>query len=71
MNGAVETVIISKINIFQINVNSLISNKKRQELNMFLQKNSPDFVLINETKLNNTHKCFFKNYNLIRNYRMD
>jgi hypothetical protein len=61
----------SNLIFFQINTNSIISHKKRTDLNVFLKSHNPDIVLLNETKLNNRHKIYFKNYNLIRNDRPD
>ena len=49
-----------------LNVNSLISLSRRHELDLFLKKHKPHFVLIQEHKLNNRHNVSFQNYNLIR-----
>ena len=55
-----------KYKVIVANVNSKISNYKRAQLLNFLEKNKPDLMLINETKLNKRHTLFFKNYNVIR-----
>ena len=57
------------LKIVYINVNSIVSNNKRYELLQFLEKNDPDICLLGETKLNDTHKLTFKNYEFIRNDR--
>lgn len=59
----------NKFNVIQLNVNSIRSIWKRQELNIFLKKYKPQVLLLNETKLNSKHKVTFKNYNFIRNDR--
>lgn len=63
--------IITKNNlkIISINVNSIITNERRASLLEFLQTHNPDIALIGETKLNNSHKLNFKNYNMVRNDR--
>lgn len=58
----------TKLNIFQININSLISIKKRKELEIFLNEHKSDLVLLCETKLNK-QKINFKNFKFIRNDR--
>lgn len=55
--------------VIQLNSNSLRSIKKRQEMDLFLKKYNPDLVLLNETKLNPTHKVSFTGYVLIRTDR--
>lgn len=57
------------LNVIQLNINSLRSISKRQELNTFLVEKKPDILLLNETKLNNKHKISFRNYEFIRNDR--
>ena len=59
----------SHLKIYQLNVNSLISQHKRTELNNFLKNHKPDVLLLNETKLNSRHNIQFKNYNFVRNDR--
>lgn len=60
-----------KLKIITINVNSIISNNKRQILNSFLNDHKPDIVLITETKLKPIYKLSFKNYKLIRADRLN
>lgn len=60
---------ISKIKIFSINVNSIITLDRRLNLMNFIDNNKPDIVLLNETKLNSKHKIYFENYNFIRTDR--
>jgi hypothetical protein len=60
---------IKKLNIIQLNVNSIRSITKRHELNILLKQERPDILLLNETKLNNKHRVSFENYNFVRNDR--
>lgn len=46
--------------IVQINVNSLVRQNRRYDLQTFLKKYNPDIVLLNETKLNYKHKLCLK-----------
>lgn len=55
-----------KYRVIVANVNSIVSNYKRIQLLNFLEKNNPDLILINETKLNKRHTLFFKNYNVVK-----
>lgn len=57
------------LKIVHLNINSLRSVNKRQELSLFLIKHKPDILLLNETKLNNKHNISFEGYNFIRNDR--
>ena len=57
------------LKILAINVNSIISLYRRNNLNIFLKKQSPDILAISETKLNKNHKLFFENYCIFRNDR--
>lgn len=57
------------LNIVQLNINSLRSIVKRQELNNFIKNESPDILLLNETKLNSKYKMSFENFEFIRNDR--
>lgn len=59
----------TNITIHQLNVNSLISLKKRTDLSVYLNRHKPDIVLINESKLNPTHRVQFSGYNFVRNDR--
>lgn len=56
--------------IVQINVNSLVRQNRRYDLQTFLKKYNPDIVLLNETKLNYKHKLCFENYNFLRKDRL-
>lgn len=60
---------VKPLNIIQLNVNSIRSIAKRQELNTFIKSEKPHIILLNETKLNNKHKVEFTNYNFIRTDR--
>lgn len=60
---------IIDLKVISLNINSLISNVKRAELDIFLKKYKPDILLLCETKLNSKHKISFQNYNVIRNDR--
>lgn len=62
-------VIVENFKIIHINVNSIIRLSRRHELCNFLDINKPDFVLLNETKLNAKHKINFQNYETIRRDR--
>ena len=59
------------IKIIEINVNSIITNERRFNLLKFIEKNDPDEVFLNETKLNKKHKISFQNYQIIRRDRPD
>lgn len=50
----------NKLNLITRNVNSLISNYKKLQLNEILEKKNLDVMLINETKLNDRHIIYFK-----------
>lgn len=60
----------SNLSIIQINVNSLISRKKRHDMEIFLNKAKPHIVLLNETRIKPIHNVNFNNYNFIRNDRL-
>lgn len=65
------TKLISKrLNIIQINVNSLIKVNRRYDLLHFINANKPDLILLNETKLNTRHKVHFENYDFVRKDRI-
>lgn len=59
----------TKYKIISLNVNSIISNYKRIQLSELLKKKNPNFVLINETKLNKHHTIYYKNYKIARDDR--
>ena len=54
-----------------MNVKSIVSNSARYNILEFLNKHNPEVCLLGETKLNNSHKITFKDYNLIRNDRLN
>lgn len=58
------------LKVIALNVNSIIKITRRHNLNNFIKKNHPDFMLISETKLNENHKVSFSNYNVYRNDRL-
>ena len=58
------------LKIISANVNSVQSNERRHNVVQWIQKEDPDLVLLNETKLKPSHKPKFKNYNMIRNDRI-
>lgn len=60
---------ITKLKIIFLNVNSLVSNYKRNELLNLLKEYVLDIVLLSETKLNNNYKIFYKDYKIILNNR--
>lgn len=62
---------LSNLKIIQLNTNSIISIKKRTEVADLLNRHRPDILLLNETKTNPNHKISFRNYNMIRNDRLD
>ena len=61
--------VVKALNIIHINVNSLINLSRRYDLQLFLNRNRPDIVLLNETKLNAIHKLNFQGYNMLRKDR--
>lgn len=52
-----------------MNVNSIISNEKRNILLDFTKVHDPDIMLLSETKLNSRHKMEFEKYNMYRSDR--
>lgn len=60
---------ISNFKIITLNVNSIISLKKRAELSIFLKENNPHVLLLCETKIKSIHKLKFNSYDIIRNDR--
>lgn len=61
--------IVGNIKVIALNVNSLIKTSRRHNLNEFISKNKPDFMLISETKLKHKHKLVFPRYDVYRNDR--
>lgn len=64
-------IVVENLKIIHINVNSIIRLSRRHELCNFLNIHKPDFVLLNETKLNPKHKLVFQNYEMIRKDRLN
>lgn len=54
------------IKIIEINVNSLISLARRQNMREFLNLHKPHAVLLVETLLRTNHRLSFSNYNFVR-----
>lgn len=52
--------------LISLNINSLISNKRRADLVDFLNKYKPDVLTLSETKLSLKHKIYFKEYECFR-----
>lgn len=59
----------SLLKIISVNVNSIVTNKRRDTLNDLLKTQKPDIVLLGETKLNKNHKMTFTNYSMVRTDR--
>lgn len=59
----------SRLKVIAINVNSIITNARRQSLANTLKKLKPDIALISETKLNNRHHFTLADYSIVRNDR--
>lgn len=57
------------IKIIQLNVNSLRSMKKKEELNSLIRTHHPQIIMLCETKLNNTYKFQINKYDIYRNDR--
>ena len=57
------------LQIAQINVNSIIANLRRYNLQKFIDNHSPDILLLSETKLNPKYKPYFPNYTILRSDR--
>lgn len=60
----------SQVKIIELNVNSLISIKKRAEFERYVHTHNPDIILLVETKLNHYNQINIKNYNIIRTDRL-
>ena len=67
---SVKYIRINKLKIFTLNVNSIISHAKREQLSHFINNYNPDIILLCETKIKAKHKPVFTNYNFIRNDRL-
>lgn len=57
------------LKMVSINVNSIVSNERRYNLINFIKNKKIDIAMINETKLKDKHKIYFKDYNIIRSDR--
>lgn len=55
--------------VIQLNINSIISMKKRTELEVFTKKHKPQIIILSETKLNKKHTLNINGYKTIRNDR--
>lgn len=59
----------TELKLIQLNINSIISLKKRTELNIFTKRHKPHLILLSETKLGNKHTLNIHGYKTIRNDR--
>ncbi|KAL7286456.1 hypothetical protein TKK_0019402 [Trichogramma kaykai] len=59
----------SAVKIAAINVNSIVSINKRNDLLNFTNTHNLDIVLIGETKLSERHRIYFNNHDFIRTDR--
>jgi len=66
------TLILNKIKIISVNVNSIIKNPRRASLYGLISKYNPDIVLVSETKLllgaKKNHVLRFEKYDILRTY---
>jgi exonuclease III len=62
---------MSDIKIIELNVNSVVSLKRRYYLNEILKEKKPDIVLLCETHLSKKFKLSFKDYRMIRKDRTE
>lgn len=60
---------LKKLKIISSNVNSIVSNCKRDALRRLIAVHDPEILLLNETKLNEKHTIFYKNYHCLRSDR--
>lgn len=56
-----------RLNILELNAQSLVGNYRRVELENMLARVSPDLMMISETRLKERHVLGFPNYTLFRN----
>lgn len=61
----------SMLKVAQININSLVSVKKRTEFELFLKEYKPQIVLISETHLSSKHRVNFNGYKMYREDRVN
>lgn len=62
----VNKISVKNLNIIAINVNSIISNVRKYNLQESIDKLEPDIVLVSETKLTPRHRLSFENYDVIK-----
>lgn len=62
-------VTFESLKVLAVNVNSIINNRKRYEIQSILDTNRYDILLLSEIKLNPNHSLEFKNYSIIRTDR--
>lgn len=55
------------LKVIQLNINSIISHKKRTEFEQFLKKHKPQVIILSETKLSKKHTLNINGYTTIRN----
>lgn len=59
----------SELKVMQLNINSIVSIKKRTEFEIFIKKHTPQIIMLSETKLNKIHTLNINGYTTIRNDR--
>ena len=62
---------VEGLRIISINVNSIVALDRREHLLEFLVRQKPDIVLLNETHLNSWHSIIFKDFEFVRNDRVN
>lgn len=60
----------SRLKIIELNTRSIVSLRRRHELNSFLKSNNPDVALLCETNLQEKHRVKFQNYCFVRSNRL-
>lgn len=68
-NNSNRNIIMKKLKLISINVNSIVKNQRRALLMQLIKAQNPNVIFLTKTKLNNTHIIKFKDYNIIRNDR--
>ncbi|OAD62931.1 hypothetical protein WN48_07110 [Eufriesea mexicana] len=63
--------VLKRLNIIEINVNSIITNERRATLLDCLNVHKPDIALLCETKVNPRHRIVFENDNFVRTDRFN
>lgn len=59
----------SEIKVMQLNINSIISLKKRTEFELLIKKHAPSIILLSETKLHKKHTLNINGYKILRSDR--